>query len=147
MLAEQQNDMLHFLTILQSIEKIKFYLKDIESPEEFIDANEQMNFNATLILMANIGETINKCSVESKEKLSILDVRNIIGLRNRIAHDYTGVNSFMIYRIATTELDQIKCEVESVFREYVHTDIFDSEEFKVCMDSEYYSRIDFGKLK
>ena len=62
MLKHKANDLLHLLSILESIEKIRLYSKDSESAEIFFEYNDQINFNATLTLLMHIGETVGKLS-------------------------------------------------------------------------------------
>ncbi len=50
----------YVLTILEAIEKIVLYTKSFESPEEFYEANDQLNFNATYNLLIVIGEESKK---------------------------------------------------------------------------------------
>lgn len=66
MLPSIRNDLMYLLNILESIEKILIYSKDCSDAETFYELNDQLNFNATLNLFANIGENVNKISKELK---------------------------------------------------------------------------------
>ncbi len=62
MLKDKKNDLLYLLSMIESIEKVILYSKDIETAECFFEYNEQINFNATLTLLMHIGETVGKLS-------------------------------------------------------------------------------------
>ena len=53
MLKDKNNDLLHLLSVIESIEKIKAYSHALETAEDFFEYNEQLNFNATLTLLMN----------------------------------------------------------------------------------------------
>ena len=67
MLPGIKNDLMYLLNILESIEKIILYSADFSDAESFYEHNEQINFNATLNLLANIGENTGKLSNELKQ--------------------------------------------------------------------------------
>jgi uncharacterized protein with HEPN domain len=58
----------YILTILEAIEKIYIYTKDIKSADELYTHNEQMNFNACQILLLVIGEETKKIAENLKEE-------------------------------------------------------------------------------
>ncbi|MDR1150459.1 MAG: hypothetical protein LBJ93_02405 [Clostridiales bacterium] len=66
MLADIKNDLMYLLNILEHIGKIRKYTEKINSPKEFYEINDQMNFNGTINLLANIGENVTKISDELK---------------------------------------------------------------------------------
>ncbi len=92
MLKHKANDLLHLLSILESIEKIRLYSKDSESAESFFEYNDQINFNTTLTLLMHIGETVGKLSDDLLENSPEILWEKIRGLRHRIAHDYIALN-------------------------------------------------------
>ncbi|MGL1904290.1 MAG: DUF86 domain-containing protein [Fibrobacterales bacterium] len=145
MLADPKNDMFHFLSILESIGKIRAYIKGISTPEEFFETSDQMVYNAVLTLLTNIGETVGKMSEDSQVQCT--DIANIKALRNRIAHNYTGIDSFIIYDVATIKLSVLGNEIFSAFEHYLKEKVFDSEEYMIAKESTFYRHIDFDKIK
>ncbi|MGL1891427.1 MAG: DUF86 domain-containing protein [Spirochaetaceae bacterium] len=97
MLAKPENDLFHFLTILESMGKINKYLEGISNADDFIEKDDQIYFNATLTLLTNIGEVFGKISKESQAHFNDDDLIGLRGIRNRIVHDYTGIDSFRIF--------------------------------------------------
>ena len=59
MLQNKKNDLLYLLNILESIVKIRLYAADTQDAEAFYQLNDQLNFNASLNLLTNIGESYN----------------------------------------------------------------------------------------
>ena len=52
----EKKNFTYILTILESIEKIDIYTKNVKDADQFYTENEQMNFNACQILLLVIGE-------------------------------------------------------------------------------------------
>lgn len=59
-----------------------------------------------------IGEALNR--IAKIEKLEIQFYRQIIGLRNRIAHSYDNIDDELIWTIATRHLPILKIEIENL---------------------------------
>ncbi len=59
-----------------------------------------------------IGEALNR--IAKIEKLDIQFYRQIIGLRNRIAHSYDSIDDELIWTIATRHLPTLKLEIENL---------------------------------
>ena len=60
MLRNEKNDLLYLLNILEYIGKIWKYSEKTKDAEELFELNDQMNLNASLTLLANIGENVLK---------------------------------------------------------------------------------------
>jgi uncharacterized protein with HEPN domain len=66
MLANEKNDLLYLLNILEYIGKIWKYTEKINDAEELFELNDQMNLNASLTLLVNIGENAFKITEKIK---------------------------------------------------------------------------------
>ncbi|PJZ59554.1 DUF86 domain-containing protein [Leptospira adleri] len=142
MLKNRKNDLLYLLNIIEYIEKILIYSRFAESPEKLYDSNDQMNYNAILSLLAQIGENSNKLSDETKIKYSY-PWKDIIGLRNRIAHDYTGINIFIVYETIKNSLPDFKSKSIQIIRDGLKDFSFDNSELDSAKNSNFYSHINF----
>lgn len=147
MLSSIKNDLLYLLNIIEYIEKINLYAKDSKDSEEFYNMNDQLNFNACLNLMANIGENIAKTSDELREKYSSIKWKEIKGFRNRIVHDYVNVDTFMVFDIIRKDLNILKTGIIEIISKEISCKNFDIEELKVAKDSFYYRHIKFEDLE
>ena len=141
-----KNDLLYLLGILESIGKIERYTMPCTTADDFYYFNEQLNFNASLNLMANIGELCAKISQELKDKYPDVEWQKAKDLRNRIVHDYAGLNIYIVFKVIKTELPILKEQAEQIIKEELLLNTFDLEEIKVAQNSTFYSFIDFTKL-
>ncbi|MBS4027043.1 MAG: DUF86 domain-containing protein [Ignavibacteriales bacterium] len=108
MSPNRKNDLLYLLNILEAIKKIEVYIGGINDAESFYIKDEQLQFNACLSLLTHIGESVNKICSELKNDETSVDWKNISGFRNRIAHDYTGLDIFIVFRIIEEELPMLE---------------------------------------
>jgi uncharacterized protein with HEPN domain len=134
---------MYLLNILECIEKIILYSADCSDAEVFYENNEQMNFNATLNLLANMGENIGKISDELKQIYSDVDWLQIKGLRNRVVHDYINIDTFMVFDIIKNDLKPLKSTIMNVVGIELSKGNFDAEEYEVAKKSFYYRHIKF----
>ena len=61
-----------------------------------------------------IGEAANRLPEEFRAHYSEIPWRNIIGLRNRIVHDYIGVDVEIIWQIVEKEIPHLKKQLEGI---------------------------------
>ena len=143
MLRDIKNDLVHLMIILESVEKIKIYTKDFETVEEFYASDEQKDFNASLLLLGNISEQTVKVSAELKGKYPQIAWAQIKGFRNRAAHDYTGIDSEVVFNIIHSELEPLKTAIIEIINAELKTGNFDSEELMAAKESTFYRHVDF----
>ena len=96
-------------------------LKYIQEIEEFIDGyseeqfkNDRKTINACVFNLSQIGELTSKISNETLENNSHIEWRGLKGLRNRIVHDYDGVNLNMVWEFLKIELPELDNEVMQI---------------------------------
>jgi len=146
MSPNEKNDLLYLLNTLEHIGKIWKYTEKTTCADDLFELNEQMNPNASLTLLANIGENVSKISENLKGEYSSVEWQKIKGFRNRIVHDYLGINLAIVYEIITEDLKTLKPEIVKIIRKKLKQEIFDTEEVKFAMDGKYYNHIDFEEL-
>ena len=146
MLPNEKNDLLYLLNILEYIGKIWKYTEEIICAEELYEFNSQMNMNASLTLLANIGENVSKVSEDLKNQYTNIEWKSVKNFRNRIVHDYAGLNLVVVYEIITSDLKELKSDIEKIIVEKSFEKIFDIEEIEICRDSKFYKYIDFDNL-
>ena len=146
MLPGEKNDLMYLLNILEYIGKIWKYTEKTRDAEELFELNDQMNLNAALTLLANIGENVSKISESLKNEYSSVKWKQIKDFRNRIIHNYVGIDLAIIYEIITNDLKILKHELEKIVNEKLSKNIFDIEEIKICKNSIFYKHVDFGKI-
>ncbi|MFI5221497.1 MAG: DUF86 domain-containing protein [Bacteroidia bacterium] len=139
-----ENDLLYLLIILESIGKIEKYSHGFNNSVLFYQHQDQLNFNATLLLLANIGEQTSKVSDQTKEKYPDVQWQKAKDMRNRIVHDYTGIDFDITFEIVKKELPEFKNKIHSIIKTELQTGVFKKEELDVAKASKYYSHVDFN---
>jgi uncharacterized protein with HEPN domain len=91
--------------IIVCIDKISLYCAE-HSYEEF-RANQQL-VEACVFNLSQIGELANKIDDDFKNSQSAVPWKKLYGLRNRIIHDYEGVNFLLIWEIIKNDLPSLK---------------------------------------
>jgi uncharacterized protein with HEPN domain len=146
MLPNEKNDLLYLLNILEYIGKIWKYTEKTNTAEELFELNEQMNLNASLTLLANIGENVSKTTEELRNEYPNVEWQKIKDFRNRIVHDYVGIDLAIIYEIITNDLKALKSEIVKIIKEKMEQKVFDIEEIKISKESKYYNHTDFDEI-
>jgi uncharacterized protein with HEPN domain len=146
MSPNEKNDLLYLLNILEYVGKIWKYTEKTTCAKDLFELNEQMNLNASLTLLANIGENVSKISEKLKTEYSFVEWQKIKGFRNRIIHDYLGINLAIVYEIITVDLKTLKPEIVKIIKEKLEQKVFDIEEIKISKDGKYYNYIDFQEI-
>ncbi|MCI8345671.1 MAG: DUF86 domain-containing protein [Clostridia bacterium] len=97
------------------LDKILNYIQEIQ---EFINGYTQQEFNkdkktinACVFNLSQIGELTGKISEETIKENPQIEWRGLKGLRNRIVHDYDGVNLDMIWGFFEIELQELEEQI------------------------------------
>jgi uncharacterized protein with HEPN domain len=64
-------------------------------------------------LIEVIGEAASGISMETRDSLSSIPWRNIIGMRNRLIHDYGNVNLAILWKTASEGIPELIAALES----------------------------------
>lgn len=133
-------NILHILTMLEAIEKIMIYSADFEDEEVFYFANKQLNFNATVNLLIAIGEENKKIDTELKSSDKI-NWKNISAMRDKIAHNYRGIDESMVWEIITTYLPLLKELLIEMLPKIEDSKLY----IKEALTTLYYEDLDYLK--
>jgi uncharacterized protein with HEPN domain len=77
MLPNKKNDLVYLINVIEYIGKIWKYTEGANDPAELYELNEQMNLNASLALIANIGENISKITDDLKQEYPNIEWQKI----------------------------------------------------------------------
>jgi uncharacterized protein with HEPN domain len=80
--------------------------------DEFM--NDQRTVDAVIRNFEVIGEAANRLPDEFKEKNEIIDWHKIRGFRNRIIHDYMGIDYVLVWEIRNDYLPILITELEKI---------------------------------
>jgi len=100
----KRNPQLLVEDILESCNKIMDYTKDI-SLEEFIA--DSKTIDAVIRNFEIIGEAANRLPEEFRDLHQAIDWDRIRGFRNRIVHEYFGIDYSIVWQIKETYLSQL----------------------------------------
>lgn len=97
--------------ILDSGNKILLYRQD-QSYNEFI--NDDKTVDAVIRNFEIIGEAASRLPEEFRDHHSTIDWHKIRGFRNRIVHDYFGIDYAIVWEIKTHYLPQLLMNLNSL---------------------------------
>jgi len=146
MSPHKENDLLYLLNILEYSGKIWKYTENITSAEILYEFNEQLNLNASLTLLANIGENAGKISEDLKQEYQDIEWQSIKDFRNKIVHNYAGIDIDIVFEIITEDLRKLKPKIEQIIVKKTEQKVFNIDELNLAKESEFYRYVDFSVL-
>lgn len=100
--------------IRDSIEKIKSYTKG-QSFDTFIEDSKTLD--AVIRNFEIIGEAANRLPEDFKDAHKGVNWFRIRGFRNRIVHDYMGIDFQIVWTIIEKDLDELSNEIITLIEE------------------------------
>lgn len=97
--------------ILESAYKIQDYTAGLNF-EDFV--RDSKTIDAVIRNFEIIGEAANRLSEEFKDKYPDIDWHRMRGFRNRIVHDYFGIDHSIVWLIKETFLPQMISQMKSI---------------------------------
>jgi uncharacterized protein with HEPN domain len=97
--------------IIESIDKIKRYTLGYTF-EEFL--NDSKTSDAVVRNFEIIGEAANRIPEEIRDQNNQINWHRIKGFRNRIVHDYMGVDYNIVWSIIHNDIDRLRSDISKV---------------------------------
>jgi uncharacterized protein with HEPN domain len=97
--------------ICESIEKIKSYISGL-TYQEFIDDNKTVD--AVVRNFEIIGEAANRLPEEIKDRFPQINWYRIRGFRNRIVHDYMGIDYEIVWTVIENDLEKLDSDIKEI---------------------------------
>lgn len=97
--------------MIESIERISSYSAGMDR-EAFL--SDRKTIDAVVRNLEIIGEASARLTDESKKLNSDIEWPQIIGLRNRIVHEYFGVDAEIVWAIITHDLPKLRINLHSL---------------------------------
>lgn len=107
----KRNPALLLADILDAVGKIKKYTSGF-TYDTFIEDSKTLD--AVIRNFEIIGEAANKLPDEFRDKHFTIDWLRIIGFRNRIVHDYMGVDYKIVWAIIQNDIDKLLVDIENI---------------------------------
>ena len=77
-------------------------------------SKEQLAIDACVFNLSQIGELVTKVSENFEQAHPEIPWRQLYGLRNRIVHDYEGVNIKLVWEIVENDLKGLLSNLEKI---------------------------------
>ena len=101
--------------IIESITRIKSYTHNVSYSQFLKDIKTQDSVVRNLEI---IGEAAKRISDELKKNNPSVEWKNISDLRNRLIHDYFGINLDIVWGIIEEDLDTLKKEISKIIKSF-----------------------------
>ena len=101
----RKDDKYFIRKIVENIDAIILYTKDI-SYDDFVSDSKLID--ATMFRLIQMGENINRLSLEYKTKHNNIQWGLIVGFRNGIVHEYGKTDYTIVYDIITKDIFDLK---------------------------------------
>lgn len=113
-MAKKREELVFLDDILECIEKIEAYTENL-TEKEFEENSEKQD--AVIRRIEIIGEAVKNISKDTKEKYPDIRWREIAGMRDIVIHQYFGVSSGLVWRVATADMLQLKKRIVQMINE------------------------------
>ncbi len=101
--------------ILEAIEKIENYSERL-SFKEF--SENQLVVDAVIRNFEIIGEAVKNIPRYIKEKYRYIPWKKITGMRDKLIHEYFGVNKKVVWKTIKEDLPKVKPEIEKILESF-----------------------------
>jgi uncharacterized protein with HEPN domain len=107
----KKNDSVYLSHILNSIERIEEYTKNMDK-EDFLSHN--LVQDGTIRQIEIIGEATKNLSKELRDKYPQIPWSDIAGMRDRLIHHYFGVNLKAVWDTVKVDIPVLKDEILTI---------------------------------
>jgi uncharacterized protein with HEPN domain len=109
----KRDDTVYLLHILDAIDLIEEYTRGMSENEFFANS---MAHDAVIRQLEIIGEAARNVSDEFQEKHHTLPWMKMIGIRNKIIHEYFNVNYAIVWDTAKDDLPSLKKLIKKLIK-------------------------------
>jgi uncharacterized protein with HEPN domain len=107
-MSEFRKDDLYLNDISESVRAIEIYLENMDY-EKFI--SDRKTYSATVRELEIIGEAVSKLSDELKEQYPDVLWQQIKSFRNKLVHEYFGIDYKIVWDVVKNELPILKSQI------------------------------------
>ena len=105
-----------YMSIKKMIEYIDKALRYTEGCNFESFSNNEEKVDATIFAISQIGELVKNINKETMEKYPNIEWIIIKNLRNKIVHDYEGINLNLIWDIVTKDIVELREDLEEILK-------------------------------
>jgi len=107
----QPDPRLYLTHILESIQLIESYVAEIDLPAFARDQEKQ---DAVVRRIEIMGEAVKNLSAALRKANPQVPWTRIAGMRDKVIHDYMGVDAELVWTVATTLLKELKSDLQAI---------------------------------
>ncbi len=112
---KSERDIVYLRHILDSTNRIALYLKGITEQE--FEHNEMLQ-DAVIRQIEIIGEATGRISEDLQKVYPDVPWQKAIGMRNKLIHDYLGVDIRVVWLTATTDLPPFRQHIVGILKDH-----------------------------
>jgi uncharacterized protein with HEPN domain len=113
-MSKPRRDRHYLADILEAMQRIIAYTENL-SYKQFLD--DRLVQDAVLRNFQVIGEATKKVSTATRSTYPELPWREMAGMRNRIVHEYFGINQRVVWDVAVRDLPRLVPRVEEIIQQ------------------------------
>lgn len=106
-----RSDLELVLDMLEAIRRAALYINDLSYAEFMTDVKTQ---DAVIRALEVLGEACKGVSPVSKSRFSDIPWKKIAGLRDKLIHDYFGVNLDIVWEVVTVEISHLEPQLRQI---------------------------------
>jgi uncharacterized protein with HEPN domain len=100
--------------ILDAISKIQEFISGV-TLDDFVKNDEKTY--AVVLALEMIGEAAKQIPASERKRYSQIPWREIAGMRDKIAHQYFGVNRYLVYQTVENDLPPLESTVKQMLKD------------------------------
>ena len=101
--------------ILEAVQRILGYTQKISYSEFMEDTKTQ---DAVLRNLQVLGEATKKLSISLRRREPLVPWKEMTGLRDKIVHEYFGINYDIVWAIVTQDIPALQPHIEAILERY-----------------------------
>ncbi len=107
----KRNDTLLLEDMLEACTKIRLYVKGMNY--DFFNEDDKTK-DAVIRNFEIIGEAASRLNTKFRERHPQVDWRRIRGFRNRIVHEYFGIDYEIVWSIIVNDLEELQSRIKKI---------------------------------